>query len=217
MAFQYRLRSQGSRAARAGTDCHWRSATALRSGPPGSYDPALNLVYFGPGQTYDTGPVLHPINQPGITNDGLYTDATVALNPDTGKMVWHYQHIANDQWDLDWAFERQLMDLPINGVKRRVVVTAGKEAIYDVLDAKTGQYIFSIDLGIQNVVTAIDPKTGAKTINPEVMLGDGKVHMVCPHPGGGRSWIPSSYNPETKILYTPAVESCTDLVPMADR
>ena len=181
----------------------------------GSYDPALNLVYFGPGQTYDTGPVLHPVNRPGITNDGLFTDATVALNPDTGKMAWYYQHVPNDQWDLDWAFERQLIDLPINGVNRRVVVTAGKEAIYDALDAKTGQYIFSIDLGIQNVVTAIDPKTGAKTINPDVLLGDGKVHMVCPHPGGGRSWIPSSYNPGTKILYIPAVEACADMVPMA--
>jgi alcohol dehydrogenase (cytochrome c) len=67
----------------------------------GSYDPALNLVFFGAGQTYDTGPLVHPSQEPGITNDGLYTDTTLAFDPDTGKLVWHYQHVANDQWDLD--------------------------------------------------------------------------------------------------------------------
>ena len=179
----------------------------------GSYDPQLNLVYFGTGQTYDTGPLLHPVHQPGITNDALYTDSTLALNPDTGKLVWYYQHMPNDQWDLDWAFERQLITLPVNGAPRKLVVTAGKEAIYDAMDAATGQYVFSKDLGIQNVVAAIDPKTGAKTINPAVIPGDGKPHTICPHPGGGRSWIPTSYDPNTKILYTPMVESCMDLIP----
>jgi PQQ-dependent dehydrogenase (methanol/ethanol family) len=179
----------------------------------GSYDPQLNLAYFGTGQTYDTGPLLHPANQPGITNDALYTDSTLAFNPDTGKLVWYYQHMPNDQWDLDWAFERQLITMPVNGAPRKLVVTAGKEAIYDALDAATGQYVFSKDLGIQNVVVAIDPKTGAKKINPGVIPGDGNVHLVCPHSGGGRSWIPTSYNPGTKILYTPMVESCMDLIP----
>jgi alcohol dehydrogenase (cytochrome c) len=180
----------------------------------GSYDPALNLVYFGIAQTYDTGPMLHPVNQPGVTNDGLYTDSTVAINPDSGKLAWHYQHMANDQWDLDWAFEHQLIKLPVNGATRTVSVTAGKLAIYDVVDAQTGQYIFSKDLGLQNVVTAIDPKTGAKTINPKVVPGDGETKMVCPHAGGAKNWIPSSYNPDTKILYTPLVESCMDMIPV---
>ena len=178
----------------------------------GNYDPTLNLAYFGIAQTYDTGPMLHPVNQPGITNDGLYTDSTVAINPDTGKLVWHYQHMANDQWDLDWAFEHQLIKLPVNGATRTVSVTAGKLAIYDVVDAQTGRYLFSKDLGLQNVVTAIDPKTGAKTINPKVVPGDGETKMVCPHAGGAKNWIPSSYNPETKILYTPLVESCMDMI-----
>lgn len=181
----------------------------------GSYDPALNLLYFGPGQTYDTGPLLHPVNQPGISNDSLYTDTTLALNPETGRLAWYFQHVANDQWDLDWAFERQIIDLPVNGSSRKVVATAGKMAIYDVLDAATGKYLFSMDLGLQNVVSAIDPKTGAKSINPSVIPGDGKPHMVCPHPGGARSWLPTSYNAETKILYNPLVESCMDLIPVS--
>lgn len=180
----------------------------------GSYDPALNLAYFGIAQTYDTGPLLHPVNQPGITNDALYTDSTVAINPDTGKVAWHFQHMPNDQWDLDWAFERQLIRLPVNGVPATVAVTAGKEAIFDAIDAATGKYIFSIDLGLQNVVTSIDPKTGAKAINPKIVPGDGETKTVCPHAGGAKSWIPSSYNAATKILFVPLVESCMDLIPV---
>jgi alcohol dehydrogenase (cytochrome c) len=181
----------------------------------GSYDPTLNLAYFGIAQTYDTAPLLHPVNQPGVTNDGLYTDSTVAINPDTGKLAWHFQHQPNDQWDLDWAFERQLIKLPVNGATRTVSVTAGKQAIYDVLDAATGKYVFSMDLGLQNVVTAIDPKTGAKTVNPKVVPGDGETKFVCPHAGAGaKNWIASSYNPDTKMLYTPLAESCMDLIPV---
>jgi alcohol dehydrogenase (cytochrome c) len=179
----------------------------------GSYDPQLNLAYFGVGQTYDTGPLLHPVNQPGITNDGLYTDSTLAFNPDSGKLVWHFQHVHNDQWDLDWAFEQQLIFLPVNGQQQKLVVTSGKMGIYEGMDAATGKYIFSKDLGLQNVVASIDPATGEKTLNPEVIVGDGKPHTICPHPGGGRNWIATSYNNETKMLYVPMVESCMDLIP----
>jgi PQQ-dependent dehydrogenase (methanol/ethanol family) len=178
----------------------------------GSYDPALNLAYFGPGQTYDTGPLLHRVNQPGISNDGLYTDSTIALNPDTGKLVWYFQHQPNDQWDLDWSFERHLLQLP--GVNKTVVVTGGKMAVFDALEADTGKYLFSMDMGLQNVVTAIDPKTGAKTINPNTIPGDGEAKMVCPHAGGAKIWLPSSYNAGTKLLYVPLNESCMDLIPV---
>ena len=180
---------------------------------PGSYDPALNLVYFGVAQTYDTGPLRLKSNQSGMTNDALYTDSTIALNPDTGKLVWHYQHVSNDQWDFDWVFERTLLKLPINGAMKTVSMTAGKIAIYDVLEADTGKYAFSFDMGLQNIVTGIDPATGRKTINPALIPGDGEAKLVCPHAGGARSWIPSAYNPETKLLYSPLVESCMDLVP----
>ena len=181
----------------------------------GSYDPVLNLAYFGVGQTYDTGPLLHSINKPGINNDGLYTDSTLALDPDTGRLAWHFQHVHNDQWDLDWAFEQQVIDLPVNGVSRKLIVTSGKMGIIEAMDADSGRYRFSKDLGIQNVISAIDPKTGEKSINPAVVLGDGKPHTICPHPGGGRNWNATSYNPLTKVLYVPMVESCMDLIPAA--
>jgi len=177
----------------------------------GSFDPQLGLAYFGVGQTYDTGPVLHHL--PGFSNDGLYTDSTLAFDPVTGKLVWYFQHVHNDQWDLDWAFEQQLINLTVNGMPRKLVVTSGKMGIYEGTDAATGKYVFSYDLGLQNVVASIDPETGEKTINPAVIVGDGKAHTICPHPGGGRSWIPTSYNAETKMLYVPMVESCMDLIP----
>lgn len=180
----------------------------------GSYDPELNLAYFGTAQTYDTGPLLHPVDQPGITNDALYTDTTLALNPDTGKLVWYFQHLPNDQWDFDWAFDQQLVKLPIGGVMRKTVITAGKPGLFDAMDAATGKYAFSFDSGLQNLVIGINPQTGAKTINPEV-IPDGRVHLVCPSMTGARSWMPLSYNPETKILYSPLTESCMDIIPVA--
>jgi alcohol dehydrogenase (cytochrome c) len=177
----------------------------------GSYDPQLGLAYFGVGQTYDTGPVLHRV--PGFSNDGLYTDSTLAFDPDTGKLVWYFQHVHNDQWDLDWAFEQQLIHLPVNGTDEKLVVTSGKMGIFEGMDAATGKYIFSKDLGIQNVIASIDPKTGEKTLAPNAVMGDDKPHLICPHPGGGRNWIPTSYDATTKILYVPMVESCMDLIP----
>ena len=59
-----------------------------------------------------------------MTNEALYTNATIALRPKTGELVWHFQHMPNDQWDLDWVFERQIVELEVNGAMRKVIVTA---------------------------------------------------------------------------------------------
>jgi alcohol dehydrogenase (cytochrome c) len=179
----------------------------------GSYDVERGLAFFGPAPTYDTGPLRDPIGRPGVTNDALYTNATIALDPADGKLVWYFQHVPNDQWDFDWAFERQMVDLEVGGRERRVIVTAGKEAVYDALDLDGG-YLFSMDLGLQNFITAIDPKTGAKTIDPALIPSREKAITVCPHAGGAKSWIPASINPTTKVLFVPLVESCMDLTPV---
>jgi len=181
---------------------------------PGSFDTQSGLALFGVAQTYDTGPLRIPSTKPGISNDALYTDATVALDPDSGRLVWHYQHLRSDQWDLDWAMERQVLNLKIKGKPERVVVTSGKQAIYDVLEADTGKYVFSMDLGLQNLVTAIDPETGEKTIDPNLIPSPDKRVMVCPHAGGAKNWIPASFNPGTNVLYVPLTESCMDLIPI---
>lgn len=215
----------------------WRFFTIARPGEPGGntwndlpleqrnggsvwtagyYDPVTNLAFFGAAPTYDTGPLLKRVNKRGVTNDALYTDATMALNPDTGKLVWHYQHMENDQWDLDWVFERHLINMQVNGRNRRVVMTAGKLGIYDAVDAATGEYVSSFDIGIQNLVTRIDPKTGKKIVNPDLIPGDGKLKLICPHAGGGKSWVPSAYNEATKIMYVPSQETCMSLTPVAE-
>jgi alcohol dehydrogenase (cytochrome c) len=182
---------------------------------PGSYDPVLNLVFFGPAPTYDTGPLRDRLDGK-VTTDALFTNATIALNPDTGTLVWHFPHLPNDQWDLDWAFERQVMKLQVRGGVKTVVVTAGKPVIFDVVEAETGKYSFSMDLGLQNIVTAIDPETGDKTIDRRTIPGDGETKFICPHAGGGKGWTPSSYNPNTKVLFVPLAESCMNYTPVPD-
>lgn len=178
---------------------------------PGSYDPNSNLVYFGIAQTYDTGPYRNLAQ--GQNNDLLFTDSTVALNPDTGKLVWYFQHQPNDQWDYDWAFGRMLLKTSPNG--KTLVITGGKQAIFDAVEADTGKYVFSIDLGVQNVVTGIDPVTGAKKVNPKLIPNGDETITTCPHAGGAKNWMPESYNPDTKVLFVSLVESCMDLIPVA--
>ena len=177
----------------------------------GTWDKDLNLIYYGVAPTYDTGPMIKPSGVPGTTNDALYTNATIALNPDTGKLVWYYQHFANDQWDLDWVFERQLATIKVDGKERRVVWTIGKMGILEVMDAKTGQYLFSVDAGTQNVITAIDPKTGKKTIDPARLPDPSRQAIYCPGPSGARSWPPTSFSNQTGLLYVPITEWCMSM------
>ncbi len=181
----------------------------------GSYDAEHGVALFGPAPTYDTGPMRNPVKQRGVNNLALYTNATIALEPRTGKLRWDYQHVPNDQWDFDWAFERQIVNEPVDGRLRRVIVTSGKEAVYDALDADNGKYLFSIDLGLQNLFTGIDAKTGAKTIDPDRTPGTDRKMTVCPHAGGAKNWTPASFNPRSYTLYVPLIESCMDMIPVA--
>jgi alcohol dehydrogenase (cytochrome c) len=213
----------------------WRFHTVARPGEPGgetwnglsaearnggsvwvagTYDPKLNLVYFGAAPTYDSMKLRVKSTEPGVTNDALYTNATVALDADTGKLAWYYQHQANDQLDHDWAFERTLLDLPVDGAMRRVVLTAGKAAVFDAMDARTGAYLFSFDLGMQNVFASIDPKTGAKTLNPAAIPGPTQVLRrisisgICPDLLGARNLMSTSYDPKLGLLYVPLTDTC---------
>ncbi|MGH9646162.1 MAG: pyrroloquinoline quinone-dependent dehydrogenase, partial [Bryobacteraceae bacterium] len=178
----------------------------------GSYDAQLGLVYFGVGNTYDTATLLLPQPYPmkSKSNDALYTDSTLALDPDTGKLAWFYQHMNRDVWDLDWAFEQSLITLPIDGKPADLVVTGGKIAMFDAVNRADGKYEFSTDLGLQNVVASVDPATGKKNINPELQPEANKTKLLCPNANGARNWPATSYDPETKILYVPMVESCAD-------
>jgi alcohol dehydrogenase (cytochrome c) len=181
---------------------------------PGSYDPELDLVYFGAAPTYDTQPLRARVSKAGVTNDALFTNCTLALDPDTGRLVWYYQHQRNDQLDHDWAFERVITRLPVNGAMRKVIVTGGKQAIFEAVDAATGEYLFSIDLGMQNVITAIDPRTGEKTINPESIPEPSSRRLslpgICPDTLGARNWMATAYDASRSILYIPMTDTCVD-------
>jgi alcohol dehydrogenase (cytochrome c) len=175
---------------------------------PGSYDPELDLVYFGTAPTYDTEPLRLHLGIDGVNNDALYTNSTLALRPRTGELAWHFQHMANDQWDLDWAYERQLAELEIDGQPRKAVFTAGKMALYDVLDAATGEYLTSVDTGIQNMIAAIDPESGDKTLASIAIPNAEDANLLCPYMLGGRNWQSGAYDSQNKMLFLPLSELC---------
>jgi alcohol dehydrogenase (cytochrome c) len=180
----------------------------------GYYDPALDLVFIGTGNTYNTAPLAKPIGKPGVTNDALYTDTTLALKPETGKLAWYFQHQPNDQWDLDWVYERMILTLPVAGKPIKAIVTAGKMAIIDALNAANGKYLFSIDAGLQNIVTHIDPVTGRKTVDPALVPGPGKTAKVCPAQNGAKNWIPGSYDAASATLFLPLNAACMVMEPI---
>ena len=218
----------------------WRFNTVARPGQPGektwnglpleqrwgasvwttgSYDPELNLVYFGTGNTYAWQFLQRGASpgskQRGVTKDGLYIDSTVALNPETGKLAWHYQHLPEDMWDLDFAFEQQIINLPVKGKDRKTVVTTGKMVITDAMDAATGKWLFSTDQGVQNIVTSIDPKTGKKTYDPKAIpdMTAQRRNLQCPAGYGARNWPANSYNADSKIVYVTIAEVCGESLP----
>lgn len=178
----------------------------------GSYDQELDLVYFGVGNTYTTATLLEPrAGSSSVTrNDGLFTNATIALRPATGELAWYYQHHKRDVWDQDWAFEQTLMTLGTGAAAQRAVVTGGKSAIFDALDAATGQFLFAHDSGMTNLFTAIDPTSGEKRTNPALEPVAGKTLLLCPGNLGARNWPATSLNPSTGILFVPMLESCAD-------
>ena len=183
----------------------------------GAYDPEQNLVFYGVGQPYpwiaEMRGTLPPKVAPGITNSSLYSDSTLAIDPGTGQLKWYYQYLENDTWDLDYVYERMLIDLPFNGVTRKMVITAGKLGIIEALDRTTGEWLWAKQTIPQNVVSNIDQKTGAKTINQEAIPHIGKTTVNCPADPGGRGWPSTAYNPNTQTLFLPLNEFCSNTTP----
>ena len=182
----------------------------------GSYDPDTKTLFFGVGQPYPWMAEMNGLmpKKDGMKNNALYSDSTLALDPATGKLKWHYQHLAGDTWDLDYAYERILVDLPVNGTLRKTLVTVGKLGIIEVLDRTTGEWLWHKETVYQNVVTAVDAKTGEKTINQDSVPHIGKTTVNCPADPGGRGWPATAYSPKTKMLYLPLNEYCSDTTPV---
>ena len=192
-----------------GTPREERTGGAVWSAP--SYDPQTGLVYYGAGGSYDLSRLLGP-GPKGHTSDALYTNATIALDPETGELRWYHQHMPREVWDLDEAFERTLLTLPVDGRERRLSVTIGKMGILDALDRESGRYAFSIDLGLNNIVTAIDPKTGRRKVDPAKVPRPNETVEICPSVQGARNWMATAWNPQTRTLYLPLESLCMDYV-----
>lgn len=180
----------------------------------GSYDPEQNLIFAGVGQIYPWNTEMAGLTpasaDPNVTNEALYTNATLAFDPQTGEIKWYFSHLPTDSLDLDYVYERMMIDLPVDGEERKTTVTVGKIGIIEALDRVTGEYLWDVETVPQNVVLSIDPETGAKTINPEVIPVIGETTFNCPADPGGRAWQATAYSPRTQALYLPTVEFCSN-------
>ncbi|KMK65110.1 PQQ-binding-like beta-propeller repeat protein [Puniceibacterium sp. IMCC21224] len=183
----------------------------------GSYDPEQKLIFAGVGQPYpwiaEISGLLPKSSDPNVTNNALYTDSTLAIDVKTGDLKWYHQYLPNDSLDLDYVYERLLIDLPHDGTDRKMVVTSGKIGIIEALDRTTGEWLWSKETVPQNVVLSIDPETGEKTINPDVIPHIGETTYNCPADPGGRAWQATAYSPRTQALYMPTVEFCSNTTP----
>jgi alcohol dehydrogenase (cytochrome c) len=173
----------------------------------GSYDPVLNLTYWGTAQAKPWMTLTR-----GTEDDALYSSSTLAINVDTGKKAWHFQHAPAEALDLDVVFERVLVD---TGGKN-LVLTIGKDGILWKLDRKTGQYLGHKETVFQNIWESFDPKSGRPKYRDDVLHEDlGKAVDACPTSAGGHNWPATSYHQPTNMLIAPLVQACQVMVPQA--
>ena len=191
-----------------------------------SYDPELNLVILGTSVTSPAPKFM--LGGTDLTH--LYHNSTLALDGDTGEIVWYYQHL-NDHWDLDHPFERILVDTAVApsasavrwinprlqpGERRRVMTgIPGKTGVVYTLDRATGEFLWATPTVGQNVITGIDGATGAVATNAEVVFrATGQAATVCPTWYGGRNWEAGAYSPLTNAMYFPLRNTCAQMMAM---
>jgi alcohol dehydrogenase (cytochrome c) len=182
----------------------------------GSYDPDSKTVYWGTGNPV---PMFDPEYRPG---DNLYTNSSVALDPDTGKLKWYFQYTPGDYHDYDEIGPQLLVDTKINGEDRKVLAHFGRNGIFYDLDRTNGAYIQSGQyVGKLTWTKGIDPKTGKPLeYDPTKTLqtyAEGKIDRAgakattCPNIQGGTNFFPTGYNPTLGIAYAVGIEGCSDL------
>jgi alcohol dehydrogenase (cytochrome c) len=194
-----------------------------------SYDPELNLVIVGTSVT---------IPAPKFTLGGndrkhLYHNSTLALDGNTGKIVWYYQHLV-DHWDLDHPFERLLVETAVTpdprevawinpkvrpGERRKVITgIPGKTGVVYTLDRKTGEFLWARPTVFQNVIQRIDGATGEVTVDPKQVFNSiGDERLVCPGTNGGKNWPAGAYSPTTNAMYYPLQNMCMTAVSNTDQ
>ena len=184
------------------------------------FDPTLNLIYVGTSVTSPAPKFMLG----GTDKKHLYHNSTLALNADTGSIVWYYQHL-NDHWDLDHPFERLVVDTVVTpsatavswinpslqpGELRKVVTgIPGKTGVVYTLDRATGEFLWATPTVAQNVISSIDGTTGAVTENSEVVFSStGQQVTACPSWYGGKDWEAGAYSPLTNTMYFPLRNTC---------
>jgi quinohemoprotein ethanol dehydrogenase len=168
------------------------------------YDPELDLLYIGTGN----GTPWDRRARSPQGKDNLFTSSIVALKPDTGQYVWHYQEVPGDAWDYDAAAPIILADITISGTSRKVLFQAPKDGFFYVLDRATGQVISGKPYTPVTWATGIDPATGRPLENAGARYeNDGKAAQLSPGPLGGHSWHPMSYSQQTGLVYIPVQEA----------
>jgi PQQ-dependent dehydrogenase (methanol/ethanol family) len=179
----------------------------------GSYDPQLNLVFYG---TSNPGPWNAAVRGPDRTDYGqftnLYTAASVALDGDTGKIVWHYQSTPHDAWDYDGVNELLVADLNMGGQKTPVVLKGDRNGFFYVIDRRNGTLISAKAFQYINWATGVDMSTGRPIENPDMRPRQGYRAMgVCPAAIGAKNWMPMAINPHTGIIFMPTFNLCMDM------
>ena len=167
------------------------------------YDPITDLVYLGVGN----GAPWNYMERSDGKGDNLFLGSIVAIKPETGEYVWHFQETPQDQWDYTSVQQIMTMDMPIKGVMRHVIVHAPKNGFFYILDAKTGEFLSGTNYVPVNWAKGLDPKTGRPNTVPEALYSvTGKPWAAFPGSLGGHNWAPMSYSPKTKLVYIPAQE-----------
>ena len=172
----------------------------------GSYDPELDLVYWPVAQAKPWVPASRGLT---VHDAALYTNATLALDPDDGSITWYFQHVPGEALDLDEAFEKVLVD---DRQGRKALFTVGKHGILWKLDRETGAFLGHAETVFQNVFDRIDPQTGAVTYRQDIAeAGIGDWVSVCPSTAGGHNWQAMAFSPQTRALVIPLSQSCLEI------
>ncbi|HUQ86589.1 MAG TPA: PQQ-dependent dehydrogenase, methanol/ethanol family [Vicinamibacterales bacterium] len=166
------------------------------------YDPELNLLYVGTGNGSTWN---RHVRSPG-GGDNLYLASILAINPDNGELVWHYQTTPGDTWDFTAVQPMMLADLNIGGRPRKVIMQAPKNGFFYVLDRATGELLSADKFVEVNWASHVDMKTGRPVENPGADYKD-KGTYVRPGPLGGHNWQAMSFSPKTGLVYLPAQDN----------
>lgn len=172
----------------------------------GSYDPELELFFVGTSQAK---PWVAASRGMTPADRALYTNSTLAIKPDTGEILWYFQHIPGETIDMETAFERVLID--VDG--RRLLYTVGKDGILWVLERETGEYVNLKETLPQTIYSEVDAVNGRVTYRDDIInAGVGDTIRACPGIYGGHNWQASAYSPDNQALIIPLHQLCSDMV-----